>query len=65
MLKKERSYIYMNDNITFIYPQGDNYIKNLAFIKALFIKKYVESLNVSKQEKMNIWYDILEYFKNS
>ena len=65
MLKKERSYIYMNDNITFIYPQGDNYITNLAFIKALFIKKYVESLNVSKQEKMNIWYDILEYFKNS
>lgn len=43
---------------------NENYIHNLAFIKALLIKDAIEGLNISYEEKVQIKNEILEYLKN-
>lgn len=43
---------------------NENYIHNLAFIKALLIKDTIEALDISNEEKVNIRNEILEYLKN-
>lgn len=44
---------------------NENYIHNLAFIKALLIKENIESLDISYEEKVQIKNKILEYLKNN
>ena len=51
-------------NIEIKFPDGDGYIKNLAFIRALLIKCTIEQLDISVKEKEEIKKKILEYLKN-
>ena len=51
--------------IKFNFPEGDNYISNLAFIKALMIKKSIEELDISYEEKEQIKKEILETLKKT
>ena len=43
---------------------NENYIHNLAFIKALLIKDAIEDLDMSYEEKVQIKNEILEYLEN-
>lgn len=45
------------------YPENEDYIDNLAFIKSFFIKKIIESMNVTYEEKKEIYNIILEVLK--
>ena len=44
---------------------NENYIHNLAFIKALLINDAIENLDISYEEKVRIKNEILEYLKNN
>lgn len=44
---------------------NENYIHNLAFIKALLIKESIESLDINYKEKVQIKNEILECLKNN
>lgn len=44
---------------------NENYMHNLAFIKALLIKDVIENLDISYEEKVEIKNEILEYLKNN
>ena len=46
--------------IQFNFPDGNDYISNLAFIRALMIKKSIEDLNISYKEKEQLKNKILE-----
>ena len=46
-------------------PENKNYIHNLAFVKAIMIKKTIESLNISDENKEKIRTEILEYLKKT
>lgn len=48
----------MDININFSY--GEESIHNLAFIKALFIKHNIESLNISHDQKETVLKQILK-----
>lgn len=52
-------------NIKINYPEHNEHIKNLAFIKALLIKCGIESLDMSTEEKEDLKEKILEYLKNN
>lgn len=52
-------------NIEINFPENDNYIKNLAFIKALLIKSTIENLDIEFKEKENLRKKILEDLKNN
>lgn len=41
-------------------PKNDDYISNLAFIKALLIKNTIEQLNISYEEKVSIKKEVLK-----
>ncbi len=47
------------------FPDNDNYISNLAFIRALMIKKSIENLDISYEEKEQLRRDILEILKRT
>ncbi len=47
------------------YPENDNYINNLAYIKAFFIKIEIESLPISFEEKKDIYNKVLDYLKEN
>lgn len=51
--------------IQFNFPENNNYINNLAFIKALMIKKSIEDLDISYEEKEQIKKEILETLKKT
>lgn len=44
---------------------NENYIHNLAFIKALLINDAIESLDISYEQKVKIKNEILEYLQNN
>lgn len=44
---------------------NENYIYNLAFIKALLIKESIENLNISYEKKSQIRNEVLEYLQNN
>ena len=52
-------------NIKINYPEGNEHIKNLAFIKALLIKYKIESLEINTNEKELLKDKILTYLKNN
>lgn len=52
-------------NININYPEHNEHIKNLAFIKALLIKCVIESLDISTNEKEDLRKKILDYLKNN
>lgn len=39
---------------------GDDTIQNLAFIRALLIKKYIENLNINYDQKQHIKKEVLK-----
>lgn len=47
------------------FPENNSYIENFAFIKAMMIKKTIEDLNISYEEKQRLRKEVLEYFKNT
>lgn len=47
------------------FPDNDNYISNLAFVRALMIKKSIENLDISYEEKEQLRRDILEILKKT
>lgn len=56
---------YEKMQIQFNFPESNNYISNLAFIKALMIKKSIEDLDISYEEKEQIKKEILETLKKT
>lgn len=52
-------------NIKINYPEGNEHINNLAFIKALLIKCGIESLDINTNEKEELKNKILDYLKNN
>lgn len=52
-------------NIKINYPEGNEHIKNLAFIKALLIKCSIENLDINTKEKEKLKDKILDYLKNN
>ena len=57
--------LFMDNKIVFIYPQNNDYLENIAFVRALLIKKYIESLKLSFEEKEDLLNRLLEYLKNN
>ena len=51
--------------IQFNFPESNDYISNLAFIRALMIKKSIEYLNISYKEKEPLKNEILEILKKT
>lgn len=47
------------------FPDNNDYISNLAFIRALMIKKSIENLDISYEEKEQLRKDILEILKKT
>ncbi|CCY71841.1 unknown [Clostridium sp. CAG:921] len=47
------------------YPTNDNYINNIAYIKALFIKTQIENLEVEFEKKKEIYNKILDYLEKN
>lgn len=47
------------------FPENDNYISNLAFIKALMIKTIIEKLDINYEEKERLRESILETLKKA
>lgn len=47
------------------FPENDNYISNLAFIKALLIKTIIENLDMNYEEKEKLKESILETLKKA
>lgn len=45
------------------YPENECYLDNLAFIKSFFIKKTIENMDVTNEEKKEIYNKILEFLK--
>lgn len=45
------------------YPENEDYIDNLAFIKSFFIKKTIENMDITYEEKKEIYNRILEFLK--
>lgn len=56
---------YKNMQIQLNCPESDNYISNLAFIRALMIKKSIEDLDISYKEKEQLKNEILETLKKT
>lgn len=52
-------------NIKINYPEGNEHIKNLAFIKALLIKCSIENLDMNTKEKEELKDKILDYLKSN
>lgn len=48
-----------------INRNGDKYIENLAFIKAIFIQEYIEDIDVNLEEKEAIKKEVLEYLQKT
>lgn len=42
-----------------INKNGDGYIQNIAFVKAVFINEYIEHMNISLNEKEQIKKEVL------
>lgn len=51
--------------IQFNFSESNDYISNLAFIRALMIKKSIEDLNISYKEKEQLKNEILETLKKT
>ena len=47
------------------FPENDNHISNLAYIKALMIKKTIEDLNISSEEKEKLRKEVLEHLSKT
>ena len=54
---------YMEVKINF--PENNNHISNLAHIKALMIKKTIEDLNISSEEKEKLRKEVLEHLRKT
>ena len=52
-------------NIKLNLNGNQSYISNLAYIKALLIKYYIENMPISPKEKNEILISIMEYLKNN
>lgn len=51
--------------VKIIIENNENYIHNLAYIKALLINKTIEGLEISYNEKIRLKNEVLEYLKNN
>ena len=47
------------------FPENNNHISNLAYIKALMIKKTIEDLNISSEEKEKLRKEVLEHLRKT
>ena len=47
------------------FPESNNHISNLAYIKALMIKKTIEDLNISSEEKEKLRKEVLEHLRKT
>lgn len=47
------------------FPENNSHISNLAFIKALMIKKTIDDLKISFEEKEFLRREILEYLQKT
>lgn len=48
-----------------INKNGENYIQNLAFIKAIFIHQYIENMNISMEQKEKVKKDVLDFLQKT
>lgn len=48
-----------------INKNGEEYIHNLAFIKAICIQEYIEGMNVTQKEKEEIKKDVLNLLQKT
>ena len=75
MFPKELSGVIKNVNPTYsfngesmnivINKNGEKYIQNLAFIKAILIQEYIEHMDISLEEKEIIKKEILEFLQKT
>ena len=47
------------------FPENNNHITNLAYIKALLIKNIIEDFDISYNEKEEIKNEVLEYLRKT
>ena len=47
------------------FSENNNHISNLAYIKALMIKKTIEDLNISSEEKEKLRKEVLEHLRKT
>ena len=47
------------------FSENNNHINNLAYIKALMIKKTIEDLNISSEEKEKLRKEVLEHLRKT
>ena len=47
------------------FSENNNHISNLAYIKALMIKKVIEDLNISSEEKEKLRKEVLEHLRKT
>ncbi len=48
-----------------INHNGENYIQNLAFIKAILIKEYIENMNISLESKEQVKQEVLTFLQKT
>lgn len=48
-----------------INTNGEKYIQNLAFIKAILIQEYIEYMDISIEEKEKIKKEVLDYLQRT
>lgn len=52
-------------NIKVNLPSNEAHINNLAYVKALLIKKTIDNMKISSNERERILNEILEYLENN
>lgn len=48
-----------------INHSGENYIQNLAFIKAILIHEYIDHLNINLEEKEIIKKEVMDFLQKA
>lgn len=46
-----------------INRNGENYIQNLAFIKAILIQEYIEYMNINLEEKEIVKKEVMDFLQ--
>ena len=60
------AYSFNGENMDIVINKnGDKYIQNLAFIKAILIQEYIEHIDVNLEEKEAIKKEVLEYLQRT
>ena len=59
-------FLYKEENMNLrINKVNEDDVNNIAFIKAMLIKKSIEDLDISYKDKIKLKNEILEYLKNN